>query len=70
MRRLGRVVAVVLVLVAALALWKRDEIARLMAVNSLFAEDRIVGNFSHMDRLFLTRALSRGVQPAPESVEV
>ena len=51
----------VLVLVlAALALWKRDEIARLMAVNSLFAPDNIVSNFSHMDDLFFHRTLSRG----------
>lgn len=63
MRRFGRIVAVVLVIIAALGLWKREEIARLMAVNSLFAEDRIVENFSHMDRLFLTRALSRGEGP-------
>lgn len=63
MRRFGRIVAVVLVLLAALALWKREEIARLMAVNSLFAADRIVENFSHMDRLFLTRPLSRGEGP-------
>ncbi|MBA4351944.1 MAG: 6-aminohexanoate hydrolase, partial [Rhodobacter sp.] len=64
MRRFGRIVAVVLVIIAALGLWKREEIARLMAVNSLFAEDRIVENFSHMDRLFLTRPLSRGEGPA------
>jgi CubicO group peptidase (beta-lactamase class C family) len=63
MRRLGRIVVVVLVLVGALALWKREEIARLMAVNSLFAPDRIVTNFSNMDRLFLTRPLSRGEGP-------
>lgn len=69
MRRFGRILGVVLLLVAALALWKREEIARLMAVNSLFAEDRIVQNFSQMDRLFLTRPLSRGegpVSPLPE----
>ena len=36
------------------ALWKREEIARLMAVNSLFAPDRIVANFSAMDRAFLS----------------
>lgn len=72
MRRFGRIVAVVLVIIAALGLWKREEIARLMAVNSLFAEDRIVENFSHMDRLFLTRALSRGegqVSPLPKGAD-
>ena len=72
MRRFGRIVAVVLVIIVALGLWKREEIARLMAVNSLFAEDRIVENFSHMDRLFLTRPLSRGegpVSPLPKGPE-
>lgn len=63
MRRLGRILIVVLLVVAALALWKREELARLMAVNSLFAADRIVANFSNMDRLFLTRPLSRGEGP-------
>lgn len=69
MRRLIRILAVLLILLAATALWKRDEIARLMAVNTLFSEDTIVENFSHMDRLFLTRPLSRGdgpVSPLPQ----
>ncbi len=73
MRRVGRVLAVVLVVIAALALWKREEIGRLMAVNSLFAADRIVENFSHMDRLFLSRPLSRGegpVSPLPMGAQV
>lgn len=72
MRKFGRILGIVLLLVAALALWKREEIARLMAVNSLFAKDRIVQNFSHMDRLFLTRPLSRGdgpVSPLPMGPE-
>lgn len=34
-----------------------EEIARLWAVQSLFEPDRIVENFSHMDRAFLTVAL-------------
>ena len=69
MRRLFRILAVLLVLLAAAGLWKREEITRLMAVNSLFAPDRIVENFSNMDRLFLHRPLSRGdgpVSPLPE----
>lgn len=68
LRRIGRVLLVVVLLVAALALWKREEITRLMAVNTLFAPEKIVQNFSHMDKLFLTRALSRGdgpVSPLP-----
>lgn len=72
MRRLIRILAVLLLLLAALGLWKREEIARLMAVNTLFSEETIVQNFSHMDRLFLTRPLSRGdgpVSPLPQGPE-
>ncbi|ESW59723.1 MAG: 6-aminohexanoate-dimer hydrolase [Rhodobacter sp. CACIA14H1] len=72
MRRLIRILAVLLILLAAAALWKREEITRLMAVNSLFSEATIVENFSHMDRLFLTRPLSRGdgpVSPLPKGPE-
>ena len=72
MRRLIRILAVLLILLAAAALWKREEITRLMAVNSLFSEASIVENFSHMDRLFLTRPLSRGagpVSPLPKGPE-
>lgn len=43
-----------LVLSAAAAFWKREQIARLLAVNSLFEADRIVTNFSNMDTAFLT----------------
>ena len=39
-------------LAGATAAWKREEITRLMAVNTLFHEDRIVTNFSGMDGLF------------------
>jgi CubicO group peptidase (beta-lactamase class C family) len=69
MRRFLKVVGVLVLLLAAVAVWKREEIARLMAVNSLFSAEKIVGNFSHMDKLFVTRALSRGegpVSPLPE----
>ncbi len=72
MRRWVKVLGGVALIVAALGLWKREEITRLMAVNSLFAPDRIVQNFSHMDRLFLTRPMSRGdgsVSPLPKGPE-
>ena len=59
-RRLGWGLLALAVVLAALAVWKRDELARLMAVNSLFAEDRIVSNFSHMNTLFLTRGMDGG----------
>jgi hypothetical protein len=65
----GRIAAVVLVVLAIAALWKREEISRLMAVNSLFTAEKITGNFSHMNELFLTRPLPRGdgpVSPLPD----
>ncbi len=46
--------------------WKREEIQRLMAVNSLFSEEKIVNNFSHMDEAFLTTDLPRGDGPTWE----
>jgi CubicO group peptidase (beta-lactamase class C family) len=50
----------------AAGFWKREEIGRLVAVNTLFAPDRIVANFSDMDRAFLTVALpSRPGAPLP-----
>ncbi|OYU18204.1 MAG: 6-aminohexanoate hydrolase [Rhodobacteraceae bacterium PARR1] len=72
MRRWVKVLGGVALVVAALGLWKREEVTRLMAVNSLFAPDKIVQNFSQMDRLFLTRPLSRGdgpVSPLPNGPE-
>lgn len=64
MRRLFRLLFLILALMAAAALWKRDEIVRLLGLNSLFSAETIVQNFSHMDALFLTRTLSRGDGPA------
>ncbi|MCE5973031.1 beta-lactamase family protein [Sinirhodobacter sp. WL0062] len=62
--RIGlKVIVVVVALTAAMAVWKREEIARLMAVNSLFEAERIVQNFSHMDQLFHYRVLDRGDGP-------
>lgn len=58
-----RALLVMAVLAGVLAFWKREEITRLIAVNSLFSEDRIVQNFSHMDRLFHYRTLDRGPGP-------
>ena len=37
-----------------------DELRRLMAVNTLFEPDRIVSNFSQMDRAFLYVPLTTG----------
>ena len=56
------------VLAAAASLWNREALARLMAVNSLFAEGRIVENFGQMGALFFSTPLARGdgvVSPLP-----
>lgn len=58
-----RVLLVLVVAAVAVGVWKREEIARLMAVNTLFDEDRIVENFSNMDRAFLHRPVPRGDGP-------
>jgi CubicO group peptidase (beta-lactamase class C family) len=52
-----RLLLVLALAVAAFGLWKREEIMRLMAVNTLFDRDRIVRNFSHMNEAFLSVAL-------------
>ncbi len=59
-KRLLQALLVIIVLIAVAAIWKRDEISRLLAVNSLFSEEKIVHNFSNMDQAFLTRPMSRG----------
>ena len=55
--------AVLLVVIATLAFWKREQIGRLHAVMTLFDADRITANFSAMDRAFLTRPVPRGDGP-------
>jgi CubicO group peptidase (beta-lactamase class C family) len=72
MRRAVRVLVVVLLLVAAVAVWKRQELVRLHAVVTLFDAPNIVGNFSHMDRAFVTVPLPRGdgpVFPLPKGAQ-
>ncbi|SEW00462.1 hypothetical protein SAMN05444851_0811 [Aliiroseovarius sediminilitoris] len=65
LKRLLQAFLVIVVLIAAAAIWKRDGINRLIAVNSLFSEEKIVHNFSNMDQAFLTRTMSRGgTEPA------
>ncbi|GAA6201931.1 serine hydrolase [Aquicoccus sp. SU-CL01552] len=57
---LGRVLLALILAAVVVGLWKREEIQRLWAVNTLFDEGRIVQNFSHMDRAFRTAPLPRG----------
>ena len=67
---LGRALLALIVLGAALYLWKKEEITRVMAVMSLFSEEKIVHNFSHMDQSFLTMKMNKGpgpVSPLPQA---
>ncbi|WP_171173464.1 serine hydrolase [Ruegeria sp. HKCCD8929] len=57
---LGRILLALVLAATVVGVWKRDEIRRLMAVNSLFSEDKIVFNFSNMNAAFLTADLPRG----------
>jgi len=59
-----RALVVVLVIGAAVAFWKKDDITRLLAVNSLFSEEKIVNNFSHMDEMFYNAPLDLADAPA------
>jgi CubicO group peptidase (beta-lactamase class C family) len=64
-----RLTLLLLVALTSVALWKREEITRLLAVNSLFDEGRIVANFSAMDSLFHHAVMPRGpgpVSPLPQ----
>lgn len=63
---LGRILLALILAAGVIGIWKWEEINRLMAVNSLFSEDKIVGNFSNMDGAFLTAPLPRGTGPTSE----
>ncbi|PTX54722.1 hypothetical protein C8N43_3542 [Litoreibacter ponti] len=61
-----RLLALVVVVSLVTGFWKREELTRLMAVNSLFAEDKIVGNFSNMNKAFLwTEMEIPDAEPSP-----
>jgi CubicO group peptidase (beta-lactamase class C family) len=64
-----RILAVLAIVAIAAGLWKREEIGRLMAVNTLFEAEHIVENFSNMDAAFLHTSVPRGdgpVMPLPQ----
>ena len=66
---LARIALAAVLAAIAIGIWKHQEIKRLLAVNSLFTEDKIVSNFSHMDRAFLHVPVPRGdgpVSPLPK----
>lgn len=61
-----RLVLVLLLAALVIGFLKRDELARLMAVNSLFSQEKIVNNFSHMDGAFLSTLVLRGNGPTAD----
>jgi CubicO group peptidase (beta-lactamase class C family) len=63
---LGRILLVLVLVAVAAGLWKREEITRLLAVNSLFSQDKIVHNFSNMNAAFLNTPVDRGNGPTSE----
>lgn len=63
---LTRIVLALVLAALVVGLWKREEIKRLMAVNTLFDEGRIVSNFSNMDRAFLSVPVPRGAGPVSD----
>lgn len=60
---LGRALVMAVLATLVMGVLKREELMRLWAVNSLFEPDRIVVNFSNMDRAFLHKP----VGPAPQN---
>ncbi|HAW46632.1 MAG TPA: 6-aminohexanoate hydrolase [Roseovarius sp.] len=62
----GRVLLALVLALVVLGLWKREEITRLIAVNTLFSEEKIVANFSGMGRAFLTVPVPRGDGPVSD----
>ena len=70
LKGLGLVLLALILATGAAALWKQEELTRLFAVNTLFDEDRIVENFSGMDRLFHHVAMDGGTpSPLPRGPE-
>ncbi|MDW3224880.1 MAG: serine hydrolase [Paracoccaceae bacterium] len=61
-----RVLAGFILAALVLGVWKREELKRVIAVNRLFLPDRIVANFSNMDRAFLSTPVPAGdTAPSP-----
>ncbi|MEP5155217.1 serine hydrolase [Planktotalea sp.] len=61
-----RAIIVLAIIAIAVGIWKREEIKRLLAVNSLFTEEKIVTNFSGMNAAFLSVDIPRGDGPVAE----
>ncbi|MEM6562876.1 MAG: serine hydrolase [Pseudomonadota bacterium] len=61
----GRVVLALTLAAAIVGITKRDELRRLWTVNTIFEPDRIVDNFSNMDRAFLHVSLDASETHTP-----
>ena len=61
--KLLRLVLVLAVIAVGVGIWKREQIMRLLAVNSLFDEPNIVSNFVDMRSAFLHTDIARGDGP-------
>ncbi|MEX0351458.1 MAG: serine hydrolase domain-containing protein [Paracoccaceae bacterium] len=61
-----RIVLALVLAALVVGFWKREEIGRLLAANSVFDEDKIVANFSNMEAAFLSTSLPRGNGPTSE----
>lgn len=73
LRWFGRILLVLILVGAAGIAWKWNDIQRLLAVNSLFSEDKITANFSNMDGLFFSTTMPQGdgpVSPLPVGTEM
>lgn len=65
----GIILIGVLIVIGLLLMWRWEDVKRLQTVNTMFDADKIVSNFSHMDRAFLTHDLSvQSGQPWPEAL--
>lgn len=60
---IGRITLLLALAAVVIGLLKREELTRLLAVNSLFSDEKIVGNFSDMEGAFLTVPVPRGDGP-------
>lgn len=61
---LGRILLALVIAAVVVGFWNREQIMRLMAVNSLFEPEKVVANFSNMDRAFLHETLTQdGTKP-------
>lgn len=63
-----RSIAALMLGLVVVGVWKREELVRLNAVNSLFSEDKIVYNFSHLGQIFYSRAIpvTTAATPLPD----